>query len=72
MVKVFTLQFVNSSDDFIQAQVQYRFNKLKTECDSKDIEINEILRHIKSKNPSFAKQLENEVRLILQKKMDNF
>ncbi|KAK8890528.1 hypothetical protein M9Y10_035305 [Tritrichomonas musculus] len=68
IVKVFTLNFNVSPQDFIRNQVQYRFNKIKYEYTLKETEINEHFRRISDKNPSLAKQITNDVRKILDKK----
>lgn len=68
IVEVFTLHFDVSAEDFVRKQVQYRFNKIKNEYMLKENEINEHFRRISDKNPSLAKQINNDVKKILDKK----
>lgn len=56
-VDIFGLDFHRSVKEFIEAQAQSRFNRLKNELSHKRREYNEIIKKIQSKNPTIAKRL---------------
>jgi hypothetical protein len=60
-VEVFRLAFVQSSDEFVRNNVQYRFNKLKVDLMQKTQEFEEQMRKLESKNPSLARHIRDAV-----------
>jgi hypothetical protein len=60
-VEVFRLTFVQSSDDFVRSNVQYRFNKLMIDLQQKTQEFDQQIGRLESRNPFLAKQIRENV-----------
>ena len=60
-VEVFSLDLHPATNDFIRAQVQYRFNQMKLKIDKERSEYETKLERLKSKNPQLAEQIQRSV-----------
>ena len=58
-VEIFKLKFVPSKPEFVQDQVQYRYNKIKELLKYKKEFLTEFDRQVQSKNPILAKSLKS-------------
>jgi hypothetical protein len=68
-VTILTLDFVQAPADFVQRQVQYRFNALKVELQRKTNEYDSQMWKLRQTNPSLERQLQGTIEATLQGKV---
>jgi hypothetical protein len=59
-IEIFKITFANARPEFIDRQVQYRYEKLVYELACKKLMLSEYKRHMHARNPLFLKSIDGK------------